>query len=155
MKVEKETAEYMINKIGYLLPYYIQLTVEQCDAILYREKKEVLSNEDIDEAYETVLEENKNFKDWPNRLRNYFPEEFKFFFEVLTFSAHKGGIKIPDLFNIGVKHGFSFECKAKVDDVLVIDGYLIERDGSYFFLSPFLQDWWRRRFPEEILKPKK
>ncbi|MBK7225952.1 MAG: hypothetical protein IPH96_11270 [Saprospiraceae bacterium] len=43
MQLSEETKEFLLNKIGNYIPYYIQLLIEECDEILYNENRPELT----------------------------------------------------------------------------------------------------------------
>jgi hypothetical protein len=147
MEISDEIGEYIKNKIVHLIPYYLQILLEGCDDILRKEARVKLSIEDIDKAYDILLKHNDYFRDWDGRLSEYFPEKYKYFEKVLTHCAHQEGISIQEIYDISVSVGLQDSFKADVDDVLIADGYLYEKDGYFYFNSPLLRDWWKNRHP--------
>jgi hypothetical protein len=148
MQVENEVAQHLLKRLEHAMPYYIQLFIETCDELLFEEQRPNLSKSDIDWAWEEILKESKYFSDWDERLKEYFPDDYPFFQEVLKEYAHQGKISIQAVFDIGTRHEIGLSFKAKMDDVLLKDGYLFEEGNNYSFLSPLLRDWWKRRYPQ-------
>lgn len=147
MQVGLQEREYLLNKVGNFIPFYIQLLIEECDNILYRDQRVLLSNNDIDYAYDLLLNRNEHFQDWDERLTNYFKDRYRFLHQVLTQCAHKGSITLLDILDIGVKYENDLHYKADIDDILVADGYINATDGIYTFNSPLMRDWWKLRHP--------
>lgn len=147
MQVDEACRTYILQRLQQALPYYIQLIIEGCNDILYTDKRTQLTKEDIDRAWSLVLRNHKNFSDWDERLEDYFPNDYPFFWEVLTYCAHHSSLSIQELYNLAIKTGQSTTYKAKIDDVLIKDGYLHQEGNIFTFISPLLQEWWKCRHP--------
>lgn len=63
---------------NWKLPYYIQLMIEQIDLIGRRTNQSEITSVIIDDAFEQVILENKNFDDWLIRLKDYHISQFFF-----------------------------------------------------------------------------
>lgn len=149
MQMGEGERSYLVGKINYLLPYYIQLMVEKCNSILHKESRPALTTADIDTAYLQVIKEGRNFSDWEERLKKYLDaKDCKYCIAILTRCAHREPYSIQQAYNFSKKQEPTTGYKQLIDDVLVKDGYLIEESGSYRFLSPFLKEWWKSRHPE-------
>ena len=84
MQVSDKVASHIINKIGYAIPYYIQLIIEECDDLLYDAEREELTVEDVETAYNRLLLNSKHFTDWESRLKEYFNKKtYTFLMDVL------------------------------------------------------------------------
>ena len=147
MKLGSNEREYLLNKVGNFIPFYIQLLIEECDDSLYMEQREKLTCIDIDKAYASLLKKNEHFQDWDERLSKYFSEKYRFLHQVLTQCARKGSISLLDILDIGVKYGNDLYWKADIDDILVADGYITADEDNYTFISPLMRDWWKLRHP--------
>lgn len=147
MQISPEVRNYLLNKLVHAMPYYIQLLIDNCDDLLFEESRKTLMEQDIDQAWKLILDESKYFSDWDERLEDYFPKDYPFFVEILKVCAHQNRISIQEVFDLAGKYQLEISYKAKMDDVLVKDGYLYQ-DGTHFsFLSPLLQEWWKNRHP--------
>lgn len=147
MQVGKYERAYLLNKVGNFIPLYIQLLIEECDDILFREQREQLTYKDIDQAYASLLRKNEYFQDWDDRLSKYFADKYRFLHQVLTQCARHGSISLLDMLDIGVKYGNDLQWKADIDDILVADGYINSVNDIYTFNSPLMRDWWKLRHP--------
>lgn len=144
-----DTINYLQQKLNHLLPYYIQLMLEEIDLIARERKEPDVSNVMIDEAFERVLRKNKNFDDWLIRLRDYHGEVFPFINQLLIHAAHKNQLTVQEIFNMASSPEYKRE-NDYMDFVeeLVHDGYLVEtQKHTYRFVSPFLQQYWLKKFP--------
>lgn len=140
---------YLIQVIGHLLPYYIQLMLEDLDLLARQQDKPEISDIDIDTAFENVLKKNKNFEDWLERLKEYHCDHFGFINEILKHAAHKGQISIQEVYNLALSDKYKKQ-NDYMDfvDQLINDGYLIESPKLiYKFISPFLQRYWQKKYP--------
>lgn len=147
MKMDENTRKHLIAKLGHYIPYFIQLIIEECDDLLYIEERSQLTVDDIDHAYSNLLKKNSHFSDWEIRLKEYFPQKFDFLMQVLVHCALNGKITIQEIYNLAIANECKYSYKASLDDILVADGYLFEENGSYYFNSPLLRDWWKLRHP--------
>lgn len=147
MQLSQEIQEFLLNKIGNYIPYYIQLLIEECDEILKNDKRPVLTQKDVVQAYNNLLKKNDKFEDWDSRLTEYFDELYHFLHNVLSKCADQNKIKLQEIYDIAVKHNMELQWKACIDDILIADGYIYEDNGKYYFVSPLLRDWWKSRHP--------
>lgn len=139
--------DYILNRLKQLIPYYIQLIIEECDDLLYAEQRRELAQEDIDKAWFNIINDHKHFSDWDDRLKSYFPDDYAFFVDVLKVCAHHNSVSIQEVYDMAVKFDLTIEYKAKIDDVLIKDGYLHQEEKEFKFVSPLLQEWWKNRHP--------
>jgi uncharacterized protein len=144
-----EIVEHIKTKIHHLLPYYIQLMLEEIDLIARELKQPQISKDMIDHAFDRVLSKNKNFDDWVVRLKDYQAPYFPFINELLKHAAHKNGISVQKIYDKALDSRFN-----RPDDYmdfveqLCIDGYLVETDNQvYRFISPFLKAFWLKKNP--------
>lgn len=148
MKIANEVREYLLERISFLLPYYIQLIIEKCDIILHKAERPDLTKEDIELAYKQVILEGRKFSDWEARLISYLQvEDSVYCIAILTHCAHKEGYTVQEAHNHTAVNKPVTRYKQLLDDVLVKDGYLVEENGRYHFLSPILREWWKGRYP--------
>lgn len=152
MKIDLPCSNYLIKKVGQAIPYYLQLMVEACDDLLYDEERTELKIGDINRAWDKVLADNKNFADADERLKDYFLEDYPYFLKILSHCAHHGKLSVQEAFDFGQKLKIGPEFKAKIDDVLIKDGYLKQVELEFTFVSPLLQAWWKNRHPESKQK---
>lgn len=144
-----ENTDYLISRIEYLLPYFIQLMIAEIDQIAFMSEKTEVDKELINNAFEKVTKNTASFDDWIKRLKDYQKENFGFVNAILSYCAHKGQINIQKIYNLSIGHNKDEIYKDLVDG-LVHDGYLVEKNNNYQFLSPFLKYYWLHKNP--ILK---
>ncbi len=138
---------YLCDKIQHLLPYYIQLMLQELDTVAKAKSSPVINDEMIDEAFRKVVVKNTNFEDWLVRLRDYQQANFPFINAILIMCAHKKIITVQEVYDLAEKFSKTDNYMDFVDE-LMVDGYLIEfEEHKYQFLSPFLQNFWLKKFP--------
>jgi hypothetical protein len=156
MQIGKKELKHINSKLKHMVPYFIQLIIEECNTILQNGTRADLTKEDIDNAFDIVVKTDKNLNDWEDRLKPPYLSirAFRFCREILTRVAHFDEIPIQDIYNISIEH-------KEIDDymnhlkMLVHDGYLIEfKENTYRFVSPLLQAWWKRQHPKFELEKK-
>ncbi|MEZ0610624.1 hypothetical protein ACAW74_19070 [Fibrella sp. WM1] len=131
---------------GYGIPYFINLLLDELNRIARKSNNPILTNGQIDSAFDRIVKDNSHFVDWKKRLFDYFSTEADFMNEVLIYIAHKQEITPRQLYDLAVKHQQTRDY-IEIVDGLERDGYITEHAGNYVFLSPFLQAYWKRNNP--------
>jgi len=143
----KEHIKYILDKLVWHLPFFIQILVEKINFLVCLKGKQ-LSNETIDEAYNLLIT-GSHFNTWDERLKDYneFQDDAR---KILKLCASPVGRSRDNLLaNLSSK-------KSDIDktgnilfrllEMLQNDGYLTEHNGKYIFRSPLLRDFWREHF---------
>jgi len=144
---DKQHAGYLLSKIQYYVPYFINLMLDEINKRAKKNNNPIISKADIDHAYETVVKSTDHFKDWKSRLFEYMPkDEVNFVNEILIHIAHKDIINQQKIHDIAVKHNKADE-RMDLIDGLEKDGYITEQNENYMFQSPFLKTFWKRNNP--------
>jgi hypothetical protein len=147
IRISDEVLTYLKKKIGYLLPFYLQLMIEAIDEIAFAGRNAEVTLEIVDRAFQAVLREKKNFEDWLERLRDYQADHFPFINELLKHAAHRGSITVQEVYNKAKQYDRTEDYMDFVEELLH-DGYLAESATHvYTFISPFLQQFWLFKFP--------
>lgn len=149
IQLPPDIVDYLIDKIHHLLPYYIQLMLEEIDLLAREMAQPQISTKMIDQSFENVLQKNKNFEDWLERLKDYQREHFSFINELLKHASHKGLITIQEIYNKANDEKYK-RTEGYMDFVeqLVNEGYLVESPKQvYRFISPFLKQFWLKKYP--------
>ena len=140
-------ARYLLEKVSYLIPYFINLLLREVDFISLNTKTKKLTKKTLDTAFNNVVKENKDFKDWKDRLFEYYSDaDAKFMNEVLAYLAHYDNLNIRRLYDLAIKHKQEIHYMDLIE-VLENDGYILENNESYAFISPFLKAFWRKNQP--------
>jgi len=136
--------QYILNKLVWYLPFFIQILVEKINFLIRVESKR-LSNDIIDEAYNCLITEN-HFNHWDVRLYEYYEFEDNAR-KILKLCTLSDGRSREDLLaNLSVKKSDIEKTETILARLLYFlknDGYLTEHNGKYIFCSPLLRDFWR------------
>jgi len=138
--------EYIIQKIEWLIPFYIQLVMQELKNI-HRDGYQIqITEATVDQAFSEMLEQRNHFEHWHTRLRTSFKSgEYNFVKELLNVTSENEKINSNEIFNLAVKYQLEAICKSLVDS-LVYDGYINNNDDNkiYRYNSPILRMWWRK-----------
>lgn len=146
IKYNEENTNYLVEKINYCVPYFLNLMLDEIDRKAKKRNESNITIYDIDNAFEEVVKNNTYFEDWKLRLTDYLPQQnFQFVNEILIHIAHKDFITIQEIYNKAIKHNKS-EYMSFIKD-LVKDGYIVEIEKNYVFISPFLKEFWKLNNP--------
>ncbi len=143
IEIADSEIEYIIEKIEWLIPFYIQLILQECKK-LYRKEKNI-TKESIDRAIENSLEHRNHFESWQDKLKKAFSNEtYLFSKEVLNLISENFTLDLNDIINISVKHKLSEDEARETLHSLVYDGYINNNEDRkiYRFNSPILRMWW-------------
>lgn len=136
-----ENQDYFIQKMRWLLPFYIQIAMAEIEQLLLTKNQHNINKEIIDQAFENVLESRNYFDHWFVRLRSIFQgQQFNIAKAILNHCAEKGMISIFEIQDIAKK--FNLEEFRDILNILVHDGYIVKQDKAYRFNSPLLEQWW-------------
>jgi hypothetical protein len=145
--LQEDVLNYLKRKIGYLLPYYLQLMIAGIDKVACGLRMPDVNREIIDAAFQNILKEKKNFEDWLLRLKEYYAGFFPFINDILKHTAHRGFINVQEIYSKAERFNRTEDYMDFVDD-LVHDGYLSETEKHiYRFTSPLLEQFWVQKFP--------
>lgn len=138
---DDEAIIYLLEKIEWLIPFYIQLVLQEAKAI----SKESLTNENIDRAITAALQHKNHFEHWKSKLKEAFePTGYNFAKEILNVMSDKHTIKSSAVTNLISKHNLDHDIAKEIVHTLVYDGYINNNDDpkTYRFNSPILRMWW-------------
>lgn len=146
VKYSKALQKHFFTKINFLIPYFINILVERVNLTAKAKKQCKITKKDIDIAFDYIVAHSTYFKDWKDRLFEYFPKEVNFMNEVLTYIAHYDSINSRQLYDLAVKHNCKTTYIASID-ILENDGYIHAFNTDYLFVSPFLKAFWKKFQP--------
>ncbi len=138
-----EERKYFLNKLKWLLPYYIQVIMSEVENICLATNSNKIEKEIIDNAFKNALHNRSYFEHWLVRLRSIFKgNNFSCAKEILNTAAKKDSIDHYELQDIIAK--YNVEDSAVIINTLLHDGYIIKEESpaKYRFNSPLLQSWW-------------
>ena len=139
INIEKEATIYMLEKIEWLIPFYIQLIMDEL-----RKLDVLITNEIIDSTFKSLLENRNHFEHWHTRLKSLDDNEYMFAKEILNFVSENDIITSSEILNIGTKYTLLEDTAKEVRNSLVYDGYINNNDNikEFRFNSPILKMWW-------------
>jgi uncharacterized protein len=145
LTIAKEQVDHLLKKVEWLIPYYVQLIVQELDAMtIDAQGEKLVTNDMINYAFNRIIEYRNYFENWHTRLRTSFKrEEYNFAKEILNALSEGGTMLSGAIFNCAVKYSLQDSYKDVVN-ALKHDGYINNsQDPSiYRFNSPILKAWW-------------
>lgn len=143
-----EIISSILSKIGWQLPYFIQLFYSK---IIYSKQVEdqPLTEATVQGVYKKLISE-KHLNTWDERLKDY---------GILETNARLVLNRLCRIPTGEKRELLETALVARIDDsderkkvlsqllyMLANDGYLAENDGRYIFRSPLIKDFWYNRF---------
>lgn len=140
----REEQEYFIQKLRWLLPYYIQVIMGEIETILKNEKKNIIERDLIDRAFDIAILNRTYFSHWKQRLKSIFKgKEHQSAIELLDFTSTQAILTRYDIQDIYKK--FEVDPSNEIINILIHDGYLSKIEAhKYRFNSPLLENWWKQ-----------
>lgn len=141
------TCNYLLEKIGWLIPFHIQSIVKQLAAARLPGASRLITIEAIDHAFGKMLHDPDNqLRHYYNRLlTQYSGAQLNYILKVLETLARKEDAHRTTLYNMAQ------ECKvhphgSRLLDDLAHEGYInnIDDENCYRFNSPLIKAWWLR-----------
>lgn len=139
--IDENLVEYLLEKIEWLIPFYIQLIFDEVKKISRRDP--IITKESIDKAIDNSIEHRNYFENWQSKLKEAFKnKEYLFAKEVLNKIASLDTLSARKIANIATKH--AIVDSQDVIKALIYDGYINNSDDTkiYRFNSPILKMWW-------------
>lgn len=156
LKLRDETIDYIIEKVGWPLPYFLQLVFQIVDEMPPDDRStEYPSAKDVDKACEILYEADysKYFTHWVTRLNDQLPVSDVDVAEVIlkAVSRNKGGLSRNKLLQQLISRQPNTDIE-KIEkqltfllDMLERDGYFLRTHSIYAFRSFLLREFWKRR----------
>jgi uncharacterized protein len=138
--------DYILNKIEWLIPFYIQLIINELKNYHQDENFEQITENSIDRAFIEILEQRNHFEPWHDRLRISFKsKDYNFVKELLNITSENDTISSNEITNLSVKYQLEDTYRNLVG-ALVYDGYINNNEDNqvYRYNSPILRMWWRQ-----------
>ena len=138
--------DYILQEIEWLIPFYIQLVVDELRNIHREDRLEQIGEATVDRAISGMLEQRNHFEHWHTRLRaSTKGHEYNFAKELLNLTSENATIHTNEVLDLAVKYGLAETYKDLVNS-LVYDGYINNNDDAriYRYNSPILKMWWRQ-----------
>ncbi len=155
--VSKDLAAYMVEKVGWPIPYYLQLLFHGLKNLPAAKRlPHYPSREDVDAAYESLLgpQRSTHFGHWDTRLGDLLDanEQPKARLLLKELAAHPTGRSREQLRAVLAKAHPQADPQAwqrELADLLEFlqrDGYLGQSGEQFAFRSFLLRDYWQRKF---------
>ncbi|MEM1322599.1 MAG: ATP-binding protein [Bacteroidota bacterium] len=138
VKFEDGSIDYLLSKLQWLMPFFIQLVV-QVLIDEYETRRKTIDQKFIDQAIEKSSTHRNHlyFVNYYTRLEKSLPpEEAKVAKKILLEIANKTEVPL-DAFE---EHPHS----RRILEMLILDGYINNNQNAYRFNSPILRDWWKK-----------
>ncbi|MFN8358042.1 MAG: AAA-like domain-containing protein [Spirosomataceae bacterium] len=143
----QELIAVLLDTINDYLPYYLNLMLEEINALARRANNPIITSGTVRQAFDNIVTTNRNFEDWERRLREYMPNEYPFLNEILKFTAHHEQIPIQKVYDIATRYSYQDDYMKHLRQI-ISDGYLHEKEKQvYAFVSPFLKQYWLLNHP--------
>ncbi|NKB75657.1 MAG: AAA family ATPase [Gammaproteobacteria bacterium] len=145
--IQPTVVDYLLERITWKLPYYIQIIVEKLFDEFETEPHPI-GKEEVDYALAALVRSGSEYADyfqhWKSRLAKAFKgNDYRLAIDILNLTARNGEISYPAYFNLEQKHKIAD--KNYVLNVLRYDGYLAPQDDNeklFGFNSILLREWW-------------
>lgn len=142
--IEDDVVEYILQKITWKLPYYIQIIIDELFEY-YEDNEEDITKDTIDFILSEIVKSKSThadyFENWKGRLKKAFKDgDHTFAIEILNYISKNGSIQYNILHDMSVE--FEVIDLRYIIDVLIHDGYISEEDKIYGFNSILLKEWW-------------
>ena len=146
LKVTDAGCDYLLNKISWLIPFYIQLAVQEIINVSGDEK--AVSEEMINTAFTNIISRrhDNHFNDYYSRLKKHFKDgRFDYANTLLCLAAEHGSFDANTALDLSVKYKVS-EHYRSILEILIYDGYInnVGNKSIYQFNSPILKMWWNQ-----------
>lgn len=144
--IEDEPADYLLKEIEWLIPFHIQLIVQEILDHTPTDKK--ITKDVIHKSFKEIVaaRNNNHFEHYSSRLKKSFKgDEYKFAYTLLCTIAECGMVTKSDVFELALKCNVEGKFKM-ILQILIYDGYINDNGNThaYRFNSPILKMWWNR-----------
>lgn len=139
VKITGDCIDYMLEKIEWLMPFFIQLVIQMIIDEVESENSHPVSTSLIDKVLTKASNHRNNiyFESYYSRLDKTLPaDESRTAKEILSIIARKGSSDAS---------AFKQNNASSVLEILEFDGYIhLDQAKIYRFNSPILRMWWER-----------
>ncbi len=146
MEITEAPAKYLMEKIEWLIPFHIQLAVQEILDQASPDKE--ITPELINRSFSEIVasRNNNHFEHYSSRLKKSFKgDEYKFAYALLCTMAEKGLLHKAEIFDIALENKIQDKYR-HIIEILIYDGYINNNGDANFyrFNSPILKMWWNR-----------
>lgn len=147
LEIKEDATAYLLEKIEWLIPFYIQLIAQELKTISRQPDKAAIEKSDVDTAIGKAIEHKNHFDHWQSKLKEGFDKkQYLFAKEILNIASENSTISSSEISNLAAKYDLDQDDAKDVIHSLVYDGYINNNDNSkiYRFNSPILKAWWNK-----------
>ncbi len=140
-----EAVQRILDRVEWLIPYHLQNVFSQL-----RGKNIPITPGIVDGTIDLLVDSAPLFSFWEERVRRHLkPADAKHALAILEpIGNDPNGVLLETLSQRLATHipdpGERAKTLRFLLDLLIADGYLVDRDGRIRFLSPLLREYWRR-----------
>jgi len=144
-EINDDIKEYIFKKESWLIPYYIQIVVDELFAF-FTKTHGTVTEKSIDDAIDKIICDRYKYQDyfenWKTRLKQAFERsEYRCAIEILNGISSSGSMDYNSIYNVSIKHGV--DDLKDIANVLEYDGYINkDKEKTYRFNSIILKEWW-------------
>ena len=145
--MNEDAINYLLEKVEWLIPFYIQLLIQELKILSREDSNRLLDSDAIDEAIDKALEHRSYFESWQTKLKESFSiDEYKFAKEVLNIISENYTMESLEIINMATKHSLDEDEAKDMIRTLVYDGYINNNENPkvYRYNSPILRQWWNK-----------
>lgn len=138
------TVPYLLEKVKWLMPFFIQLAVQELIDEYDNTKKEI-DNAAIDRAFNKICNRRNNIflESYHTRLQDAFTNgDYELALSFLEKIAAESSVPVAVLFQ-NAKNEDAKKQYRSILRTLEFDGYIFNSNEAYSFNSPILQQWWK------------
>lgn len=142
-----DVKQHLLNKVGWLMPYYIELLWLALEDLCSEDEIETVTIEHVDKAYEILFTHTYRsyFSHWAERLERLEATEKQFAHQLLKLITEQNTIAVENIHNLKQDPQFAQTDCNYVCNCLEHDGYIFfNSQKCYQFTSPMLNQWWTR-----------
>jgi hypothetical protein len=150
---DEDAVEHLLLKIEWLIPFHIQLLLQEVMDMVYRTKQ--MSREVVDGAFDSIISirHQNHFDHYYSRLKIQFKgDEFRFADGLLQRLATSSTLTRAQAFDLAVGYKVEDSCR-RILDILMYDGYInnIGNPHAIRFNSPIVRMWWQKFICKETV----
>jgi len=145
INISHDEIVYLLDKIEWLIPFYIQLLAQEIRK-LHRKSPKVTPTM-IDQAIDNSLQHRQHFETWFSKIKTAFKKnDYLFAKEILNTISENRSMESLSIANIAAKHSLKEDDAKEIMHSLIYDGYINNSDNprEYRFNSPILRMWWNK-----------
>lgn len=144
----------IVRLLGCCIPHHVQMFFDHSKTFCIRRKITELTPQNIDEIYKTEMLSTRGHAElihYEERLKLVLGiEKMALTLDMITEAAVTGCLTREVIKKLQKDYVFDKETTADVQkDILWIlehDGYLVQTESGYVFVSNLLRDWWKNRY---------